>query len=89
MYCITKWTKHVTDSGKDEFTGRESKFRAKAKVNDKPIFRFRLLDDDGVIYAYGLSTNDSSFSPMEKYGDMYGITDIQYRNEATGKYESL
>ena len=47
------------------------------------------IDDDGEIYAYGKSTNDSSFAPLDRYMYDYGCTEIQYKNKETGKYETL
>lgn len=93
MYCITKWTKAITDSGRDEYTGRLAKMKEKLAEKyggDIPdLYDFRLLDDDGDVYAYGKSTNDSSFAPLDRYMGDYGCTEIQYRNKLTGKYETL
>lgn len=92
MYCITKWTKHITDSGKDEYTHRlpiMKKRLADAGRGNEPLYDFRLLDDDGIIYAYGKGTNNSSFAPLDRYEPDYGCTEIQYRNTITGKYETL
>lgn len=95
MFCITKWCKAITDSGKDEYTGRLShmKNRLAEKYGTVPdLFTFRLLDDDGEIYAYGKSTDCSSeaaFAPLDRYECEYGCTEIQYRNPVTGKYETL
>ena len=91
MFCITKWTKAITDSGKDEYTGRLPKMREiyKEKHGKEPeLFTFRLLDDDGEIYAYGKSTEENSFAPLDRYMYDYGCTEIQYRNKE-GKYEAL
>lgn len=92
MYCITKWCKSITDSGKDEYTYRLPNLKRKCieKFGSVPtLYDFRLLDDDGVIYAYGVSTDDSSFAPLDRYEPDYGCTEIQYKNPATGKYETL
>jgi hypothetical protein len=92
MYCITKWTKAITDSGRDEYTGRlaHMKDRLLSETGSVPeLYSFRLLDDDGEIYAYGKSTTNDSFSPLDRYMDVYGCTEIQYRNKLTGKYETL
>ena len=91
MYCITKWCKSITDSGVDEYTHREKKMKDKLKelYGEVPaLHKFRLLDDDGTVYAYGLSTDDSSFSPLDKYEPMYGCVSIEYKNER-GEYEEL
>lgn len=92
MFCITKWTKVITDSGKDEYTKRLPKMREKLieKYGEVPeLFSFRLLDDDGEIYAYGKSTDNSSFAPLDRYMYDYGCSEIQYKNKVTGKYETL
>ena len=92
MYCITKWTKAITDSGEDEYTHRLPKMRERLieMHGEVPeLFRFRLRDDDGEIYAYGVSTDDSSFAPLDAYKWDYGCTEIQYKNKKTGAYETL
>lgn len=71
MFVITKWTKHVTDSGKDEYTGR--------KLDAENTYKFRILDDDGFVYAYGLSDEYFDPEPLDAYMDAYGVTDIQYK----------
>lgn len=95
MYCITKWTRHITDSGKDEYTGRFEHMKRRladelASNDNTPIqvYDFRLLDDDGVIYAYGKSTV-RSFAPLDRYEPDYGCTEIQYRDPVTKKYIPL
>lgn len=77
---ITKWCKIITDSGKDEYTGRDV---------SGCEYSFRLLDDDGNVYAYGMSNDDSSFEPLDYYAYDYGVTEIQYKNPVTGRYETL
>ena len=76
---ITKWCKTITDSGKDEYTHRDV---------SGCDYSFRLLDDDGVIYAYG-KANEETFDPLDAYMYSYGVTEIQYKNPETGKYETL
>lgn len=93
-YCITKWCRSITDSGRDEYTHRFPKMKAALEADSYDVSRviiydFRLLDDDGVIYAYGKTTNNNSFAPLDKYGPLYGCTEIQIRNPYTGKYETL
>ncbi len=77
-YTITKWCKAITDSGKDETVRSKPK-----ELNHK----FRLLDDDGCVYAYGYCSNNYSFAPLDRYEGDYGCTDIQYLEN--GKWESL
>lgn len=51
--------------------------------------QFRLLDDDGNVYFHGRSGDDSSFEPLDWATPLYGCTEIQYRNEETGGWDSL
>lgn len=77
---ITKWCKSITDSGKDEYTGRDTKGMTE---------RFRLLDDDGTVYAYGKAKEGVDFELLDYYMYEYGCTEIQYKNKETGEYETL
>lgn len=79
-WCITKWCKSITDSGKDEYTHNHI---------ENATQKFRMLDDDGVVYCYGEASNDVDFEPLDDLGEAYGCTDIQYKNQETGEYESL
>lgn len=95
MFCITKWCKVITDDHNDHYTGRLP--RMKQKLKEKygsvpPLYPFRLLDDDGDVYAYGVSTDNSTenaFYPLDRYEYDYGVTEIQYKNPDTGKWETL
>ena len=52
--------------------------------------KFRLLDDDGEVYFYGLSDSDNdeqAFEPLDFFGTTWGCVDIQYK--VNGRYESL
>ena len=92
MFCITKWTRHITDSGRDEYTGRLEAMKARLlkQYGTVPqLYRFRLLDDDGIVYAYGMSTRPDSFAPLDRYQFVYGCSEIQYKDQKTGKYETL
>ena len=53
------------------------------------IHKFQLLDDDDILYFEGLSSNDSSFAPLDLFGNGYGCTDLKYYNPNTDKFESL
>jgi len=84
MFVITKWCKSITDSGKDEYTKRE--------VPKECIHKFRLLDSDQVVYAYGMSddcNSEKAFAPLDYYENDYGCVEIQYKNPDTGEYETL
>lgn len=52
------------------------------------VHEFRCLDDDNIPYFYGLSSDDSSFAPLNRVGLAYGCTTIQYKNKY-GKFETL
>ncbi len=78
-WSITKWCKAITDSGKDEYTHRDVSGCEHS---------FRLLDDDGEVYAYG-KANTITFAPLDRYMYVYGCTEIQHKNKETGKYETL
>lgn len=89
LYTITKWCKSITDDGKDLYTGN--------KLETDNVVKFRLLDDDGIVYAYGIMDKDrfendedvEGFEPLDRYMYEYGCTEIQYKNEKTGEYETL
>ena len=82
-------------AGKDEYTGRLPRMKKRLLERDgivPKLYDFRLLDDDGEVYAYGKSTDNSSeaaFAPLDRYMYEYGCTEIQYKNPATGEYETL
>ncbi len=94
-YCIEKWCKSITDSGKDEYTGSLVRMKTKLKglYGEIPtLYKFRLLDDDGIVYAYGQATEcdtENAFAPLDRYEYDYGVTEIQYKNPDTGVYETL
>lgn len=82
-FVITMWTKEITDSGKDEYTGAN---------HDKYPYKFRLLDDDEIVYAYGYSKTDNdenAFLPLDYYAGAYGVTMIEYWNSETKEWEML
>lgn len=83
MFVITKWCKSITDSGKDEYTHKQ---------HDNMSFKFRLLDADNSVYAYGYSDDcdsEKAFEPLDEYVDTYGCVAIEYKNIKTGKWEEL
>jgi hypothetical protein len=83
-FKIIKDNLHVTEEEKKwSLVGREYD-EYKGGKN-----RFRLLDDDGNIYLYGLSDCDSSFAPLDTFMYAYGCTEIQYKNPETKEYETL
>lgn len=49
--------------------------------------RFRVLDDDGVVYFWGVCSS-YSFDPLD-FGEEYGCTSIEYKNAVSGLWEVL
>ena len=83
MFIITKWCKSITDSGKDETINKQP---------ENMPYKFRLLDDDGIIYGYGYSDDcdsEKAFAPLDEYEGVYGCTSIEYKNPETGIWEQL
>ena len=58
------------------------------ELEPKMVHRFKCLDDDDVAYFWGVSSDDSSFAPLDLVGRAYGCTKIQYKNK-DGVYETL
>ena len=55
-----------------------------------PVHSFKIYDDDGELYLFGYSTDDSDFAPLDDFGmPSYGATEIRYQNKKTGAYETL
>lgn len=82
MFKITKWTNHITDDGQDKIV---------AQKPEGLDYKFRLLDDDGIIYFYGYSNScddEEAFAPLDNYCGAYGVTEIQYENQK-GEWETL
>ncbi|GAA0071698.1 hypothetical protein UT300003_32230 [Clostridium sardiniense] len=71
-WCMTKWCKTVTDDNKDKYI--------KNKNPKEFVHKFRLLDDDGIIYGYGFS-KEVSFKPLDYYMYSLGVTRIEYKND--------
>ena len=83
MFKIIEWTENVTDDGKNKVV---------ATKPDDLHYYFRLLDDDGLIYAYGYSSSDDdedAFEPLDALQDDYGVTEIQYYNQSNKTWETL
>lgn len=78
-FKITKWTRHITDDGKDKVV---------CSKPEKLDYKFRLLDDDKIIYAYGYCSSES-FSPLDYYMPLYGCTEIHYYNKDKREWEIL
>lgn len=81
-FIMTKWCKCITDDKKDWYVNKD-------KRTEDLKYKFRILDDDDVVYGYGLCNKNDSFAPVSRYQSDYGVTGIQYKNCDTGKYEFL
>lgn len=54
------------------------------------LYPFRLLDWSETVVAVGLSSNDSSFAPLDEYGrGAFGCTTIEYFNKASSSWVPL
>jgi hypothetical protein len=88
MWKITKDYIHEPDE-KDK-TGTESVDYDEARVvKVKKWTPFRLYDDDDNLYYEGVSSNSSSFRPLDEFGEGYaGCTMIRYLSGG-GVWEDL
>ena len=55
----------------------------------KMVHKFRVKDDDGVTYFWGVSSNPESFAPLDMVGADLGCTTIEYKDPETGRYTQL
>lgn len=52
------------------------------------FYRFRMYDDDGILYYEGRCTNDGDFMPLDDFGEpAAGCTEIRYWR--SGVWETL
>lgn len=82
---LTEYYTSSAKKGSEEYEQLIKKFEA------EPQFKFRMRDEDQVVYYIGYSddcTRKSGFDPLDMYGEYYGCMDIQYLN-AQGEYERL
>lgn len=54
--------------------------------NEKFKYKFKMFDD-GILNLEGLSTNSTTFDPLDDFGTSYGCTEIHYL--INGKYQQL
>jgi hypothetical protein len=63
-------------------TGESNGIHTNGWSKDVPVqYPFKMYDDDGELYFEGLSTNDSSFAPLDDFGIAFGCTAIHYRTK--------
>lgn len=54
------------------------------KFESRPLYKFKLPDDDGIPYYTSYSddcTSERAFDPLDHYSNSDGCTEIQYLNE--------
>ena len=64
----------------------------KPQVKALLVHKFKLFDDDGILYYEGVATNqdsESAFEPLDWAMANDGCTEIQYYNEDTKEWETL
>ena len=81
-YKITKDNIHSSDQN-HSLVGQEYEAYEGGK------HKFRLLDDDGGIYLYGISDSDLDFGPLDYFMPKYGCTEIQYFVDKLKEYKTL
>jgi hypothetical protein len=71
-------------------TNSASTLEYSEEVTNSLPHRFQLADGDDIVYFEGISSDDSSFKPLDDWatGD-YGCTYILYWNDNTSKFEPL
>lgn len=74
-WVLTKLCKGITGSGNEEYINKD-------KVKDTMIYDFRLVNEDGVICAYGKSDTETTFEPLSYYGQKYGCVTMEYRKQS-------
>lgn len=79
----------ITNIHFDELNEFEKKLLVKHQAikNEKHKFKFRMFDDDGILYFEGLSSVSNTFVPLDDLGVSYGCTEIHYL--INGKFEQL
>ena len=92
IFKITHENKAVFDGEKFERIVRCEYQYSRAQIEamlPKMTHKFRVRDDDGVTYFWGVCSDPNSFAPLDTVGSSLGCTEIQYKNPKTGKYETL
>ena len=89
-----KITKNIIDKDEEKCTLFQSSDYQEWAFTHQPTTKFRLLDDDSVVYFEGQITDecldgpyDWAVSPLDELGYSYGCTEMQYRKN--GKWVTL
>lgn len=60
------------------------------KYDKDLVIRFRMYDDDGILYYEGRADEDTSFEPLDDFGmPNAGCTYIKYWNDDEQKWETV
>lgn len=92
IFKITHENKAVFDGEKFERRIRSEYQYSQEQIEKmlpRMIHKFRVKDDDGVTYFWGVCSDPNSFAPLDIVGAEYGCTTIEYKNPDTGRYEPL
>lgn len=70
--------------------------KAMQEARPEHVHKFRLFDDDGVLYFDGAMTDrlynsdgEGIFEPLDYAMNAWGCTELQVVNPKTGKYETI
>lgn len=84
-YAITHFVKEENSKAEVKWKGDQyysvRDFHLREAECARYKFEFRLLDDDGKVYFYGRTNDDSSFAPLDDWKTGYGVTSIEYLNK--------
>ena len=68
---------------RDHLDGKDVVVRSRNWDEDaarKATLKFRLRDDDGIVYFSGVCTPETEFEPLDDFGEPgYGCTEVQFK----------
>ena len=74
---ITTWTAAISDSGQDELTPSGIKFEQR-NGHLVDARQFRCLDDDKVVYCYGMAIDEEALLEIHEFmSSNYGTTSLE------------
>ena len=89
-----KVTRNIIDEGEEKCPLYQSVDFDGAKFKQSKHVKFRLLDDDGEVYFWGLmdhsdlyGSENKAFAPLDAFMNSYGCTELQYRED--GEWKTL
>lgn len=72
-FIITKIASEIKSSEDDLFLQKQALLKT-----EKHKFKFKMFDDDGVLYFEGLSKLNNTFEPLDAMGASWGCTEIYF-----------